>query len=68
MKQGMKSGGIQYYNLHQELNLLDIVTESDIYDNYIYASFVDWEIEKTPVAFPKTLEFNIDKPETDLKR
>ena len=48
--------------------MLDLVTESHIYNNYSYASFVDWEIEKTPETHPKKLEFNIDKPETDLKK
>ena len=68
MKQGVKPEGIQYYNTHQESILLNIVTESDIYDNYSYTSFVDWEIKRTPVANPKKLEFNINKPETDLKK
>ena len=47
---------------------MDLVTESDIYDNYSYTSCVDWEIEKTTEAHPKKLKFNIDKPETDLKK
>ena len=54
--------------MNQELIILDLVTKSDIYDNYRYASFADWEIEKTPEANPKKLEFNIDKPETNLKK
>ena len=42
--------------------------ESNIYDNYIYASFADWDIEKIFEANPKKLEFNIDNPETELKK
>ena len=47
---------------------MDLFTESDIYNNYSYASYADWEIEKTPEANPKKLEFNIDKPERDLRK
>ena len=68
INQGVKTDSIQYYNTHQDSILLDLVTDSDIYDNYSYASFVDWEIEKTPETHPKKSEFNIDKPETSLKR
>ena len=68
MNQGVKIDDIQYYNTYQESILLDLVTESDIYDNYSYASCVNWEIEKTPKAHPKKLEFNIDKSETNLKK
>ena len=68
MKQEVKPDGIQCYNIHQESVLLDLITESDIYNNYIYTSFTDWEIEKTPEANPKKLEFNIDKPKRDLKK
>ena len=68
MKLGVKTDGIQYYNTHQEAILSNLVTESNVYNNYSYVSFVDWEIEKTPEAHPKKLEFNIDKPETDLKK
>ena len=68
MNQGVKTDGIQYYNIHQEPILLDLVTESNIYNIYSYTSFVDWVIEKTPEAHPKQLEFNINKPETDLKK
>ena len=57
----MKPDGIQYYNMHQELILSNLFTESDIYDNYSYALFTDWEIEKTSEANHKKLEFNIDK-------
>ena len=69
MKQEVKPNGIQHYNIHQKKTIiLDLFTESDIYNNYSYASFADWEIEKTPEANPKKLEFNIDKPETGLKK
>ena len=47
---------------------MDLVTESEIYNNYSYASCVNREIEKIPEAHPKKLEFNIDKPETGLKK
>ena len=46
----------------------NIVTESDIYDNYSYTSCVNWEIEKTSETHPKKLEFKINKTETDLKK
>ena len=46
----------------------NIVTESYFYNNYSYASCVNWEIEKTSETHQKKLEFNIDKPETDLKK
>ena len=68
MEQEVKPYGIQCYNIHQESILVDVFTESDIYNNYSYASFADWEIEKTPEANPKKLEFSINKPETDLKK
>ena len=68
IKQEAKPDGIYYYNIHQWLILSDLVTESDIYDNYTYTSFADWEIEKTPKANPKKIEFNINKPGTDLKK
>ena len=68
MIQGVKTDGIQYYTTYQESILLDLVTESDIYNHYRYASCVDWEIVKTPKAHPKKLKFNIDKPETDLEK
>ena len=64
----MKTADVQYYNIHQELILSNIVTESDIYNNYSYTSCVNWEIEKTPETHPKKLEFNIDKPDTGLKK
>ena len=53
MKKGMKIDGIQYYSTYQESILSELVAESDIYDNYNCASFVDWELEKTPEAHPK---------------
>ena len=68
MNQGVKTDGIQYYNTHQESILLDLVTESDIYDNYSYTICVDLEIENTPEAHPNKLEFNIEKPEIGLKK
>ena len=67
MKQGVKPDSMQYYNIHKESILSDLVTRSDIYDKYSYASFVDWENEKRSEAHPKKLEFNIDKLEIDLK-
>ena len=51
-----------------KLILSYVVTESDIYNNYRYASFVDWEIEKTTEANPMKIKFNIDKPKTDMKK
>ena len=47
INQGVKTANIQYYNTHQESILSNLVTESDIYDNFSYASCVNWEIEKT---------------------
>ena len=64
----MCTKGVQYYRSHQELIPSNIVTESDIYDSYSYASCANWEIEKTPETHPKKLEFNIDKPKTGLKK
>ena len=37
---GVNTDSVQYYNTYQELILLDLVIESDIYDNYNYASYV----------------------------
>ena len=68
INQGVNTNGVQCYNTHQESILLDMVTESDIYNNYSYISCYNWEIEKTPEAHPKKLESNIDKPETSLKK
>ena len=63
----MKTTNVQYYNTDQESILSNIVTESDIYNNYSYTSCVHWEIEKTPETHLKKLEF-IDKTETGLKK
>ena len=68
INQGVTTDGVQYYNTHQESILLNIIIESDIYNNYNYVLCVNWEIEKTPEIHPKKLEFNIDKPETGLKK
>ena len=68
MNQGVCTKGVQCYNSHQESILSNIGTESVIYDNYSYASCANWEIDKTPEICPKKLEFNINKPETDLKK
>lgn len=64
----MKTTNDRYYNAHQKSILSNTVTESDIYNNYSYTSCVNWEIEKTSDTPSKTLEFNIDKPETSLKK
>ena len=47
--------------------LLNIVTQSEIYDNYSYTSCVNWEIEKTPDTYQKKLKFDINRPEKGLK-
>ena len=47
---------------------MDLVRENNIYNNYSHASCIDWKIEKTTEAHPKKLEFNMDKPETGLKK
>ena len=67
MNQGVKINGIQYCNTDQELFILNLITESDIYNDYRYTPCVDWEIEKKPEAHPKKLEFNINKFEIDLE-
>ena len=36
VNQGVKTTDVHYYNTHQEAILSNIVTESDIYDNYSY--------------------------------
>ena len=64
----MITTGVKFYNTHQELILSNIVKESDIYNNYNYTSYVNWEIEKTPETHPKNLEFNIDKYGSGLKK
>ena len=68
MNQGVSARGVQCYSSHQESILSNIFTESYIYDNYSYASCVNWEIEKTPETHPKKLEFNMDKSETSGKK
>ena len=68
INQGVKTAGVKYYNIHRESILFNICTESDIYDNYSYVSCVNWEIEQALGTHPKQIEFNIDKPETALKR
>ena len=47
---------------------MNVVTENDIYNNYSCTSCVYREIEKTFESYPKKLEYNIDKPETGLKK
>ena len=42
INQGVKTADDQYFNTHQESILSNIVTESDIYDNYSYTSCVNW--------------------------
>ena len=64
----MNTDCVQCYNTHQKSILSDLVTESDIYDNYSYVSCINQKIEKTLEAHPKKIEFNINKPETDLKK
>ena len=66
--QGVKTTDNQCHNTHQELILSNTVTESDIYNNYNYTSRINWEIEKTPETHSKKIKFNIDKPETGLKK
>ena len=68
INQGVKTTNDRYYNTHQKSILSNTVTESDIYDNYSYTSCVNWNIEKNSETPPKKLEFNIDKPETGLKK
>ena len=63
----MKTTDDQYFITHQKLIISNTVTESDIYDNYSYTSYVNWEIEKAPETTSKTLECVINKPETGLK-
>ena len=41
VSQGVKTTNVHYYNINQELLLSNIVTESDIYNNYIYNSCVN---------------------------
>ena len=42
MNQGMKKVDTQYYNTYQGSILSNIVTESDIYNNYSYTSCDNW--------------------------
>ena len=65
--QGVEIADNQCHNIQQESIQLNIVTYSDIYNNYSYTSCINWEIEKTPETYSKKLEFNINKPETSLK-
>ena len=67
MNQGMKTTNDHYYKTYQKSILSNIVTESDINDNYSYTSCVNWEIEKTSET-PLKKEFYIDNPETGLKK
>ena len=64
----MKTTNDRYYNTHQKSILSNTVTESDIYNNYSYTLCVNWEIEKTSETPSKKLEFNINNPETGLKK
>ena len=70
INQGVKTSNDRYCNTHQKSILSNTFTESDIYNNYSYsyASCVNWEIEKTSETPSKKLEFNIDNPETGLKK
>ena len=68
INQGLNIDGVQCYNTHRKLILSDLVTESDIYNNYSYTSCVNWEIKKTPKARPKKLEFHINKIVTGPKK
>ena len=68
INQGVKTTNVHYYNTDQESILPNIITECDIYGNYSYNSCVNWEIGKTPETHPKKLEFDINKPETGLKK
>ena len=54
INQGLKTADVQYYNTHQELIITNIVTESDIYNNYSYISCINWEIEKTPETIQRS--------------
>ena len=63
----MKTTNNQYYITHQKSILPNTVTESDIYNNYSYTPYVNWEIEKTPEIPSEKLAFNINKPEIGLK-
>ena len=64
INQGGKIADDQCHNTHQELILSNTVTESDIYNNYSYTSYNNWEIEKTA----KTAEIltRTDRPKRPL--
>ena len=64
----METTNNQYYNTHQKSILSNTVIEINIYDNYSYTSCGNWEIKKTYETPSKKLEFNINKPETGLKK
>ena len=68
MKQELTPDGIQYYQTHHKLFLLDLFPNGNIYDNDSYVFYADWKIEKTPEANPKKLKLSINKPETNLKK
>ena len=68
INQGVKITNVQYYNINQESIISNIITEIDIYNNYSYTSCDYWEIEKLLESHPKKLEFNVNKPEIDLKK
>ena len=66
--QGVEIIDDQCHNIQQESILSNTVTENDTYNNCSYTSCINWEIEKTPGTHSKKLEFNINKPETSLKK
>ena len=68
INQEVKTLNDWYYNTHQKSILSNTLTENNIYNNYNYTSCVNWEIEKTSETPLKKLEFNIDKPETGLRK
>ena len=68
INQGVKINNNRYYNTHQKSILSNTVTESDIYNNYSYTLCMNWEIEKSSETPSKKIEFNINKPETGLKK
>ena len=57
--QGVKIAANQCHNIQQESILSNTVTESDIYNNYSYTSYINWDIGKTPEIYSKKLEFKI---------
>ena len=68
IEQEVTSDDIQWYNIHHASILSDLSTYGDIYYNNSYSSYADWKIEKTSEINLKKLEFNINKPKTDLKK